>query len=267
MEKENLDEMRRQLVNYVPEEERNQKIKEAELIAMNEGKVIIPKRGNRNKWFNDIRRDPTTGKKVVFEKMTAQQDLFCQFVAEGFTRTESYRRAYPDSTAPHINGPLLAKQEKIQKRILFMQKERAALAMQVSPIESLSRWNFLYFNCLQAGDIKGAMEAQKNIDKINGSQDAFSEAKKDNSSLRGDESEWQKTARSLMDVISNQPPPEKSTIPPVIQEVIPIEPVSAEVLAQTDTSSQGGISKNVSSPNQLEIDPELLLIVNSIKES
>lgn len=147
--------------------------------------------------------DPETNELVIYTGLTESQEVYCRYRAEKFSITEAYRRAFPNSENPGVSGWKLEQKEKIKDRISILEKERASMAQEVDPKESLARWNFLYHLCLSNGDVKGMMEAQKHIDDINGAkQSQLMKGLQEASLFRGDEENWAKTAEALLDIIS-----------------------------------------------------------------
>jgi phage terminase small subunit len=132
-----------------------------------------------------------------------EQELFCKLRADGRNQTDAARIAYPNDTHPTQRGSELGKMPHIQERIKQLKQERAYAAQLVDPQESLIRWNEIYNNAMEKGEIKVAIEAQKQIDKINGAEAYIVKQQLEVKGMfRGeDEEEWEKSAKRLATLI------------------------------------------------------------------
>lgn len=136
--------------------------------------------------------------------LTDEQELFCQYVADSYSYTRAYQLAYKcaPSTA-NTKGSELMKRDYILKRVGEVKRERLISSKMIDPNESLVRWNELYKYCMELGDIKGAMEAQKNIDKINGAANNATSDKDKKGVFSGTNiDEWTALLPNLMEAIS-----------------------------------------------------------------
>lgn len=143
-----------------------------------------PKGKQGRRMGNIAARNKLTKSRALVKKtidttlLTEEQELFCQYVVEGYSFTKAYHMSFKCAySTANTHGSQLARREVIIERIKELKLERAQLASQVTPQESLARWNELYKTCLALGDVKMAMEAQKNIDKINGAGEYYSQSK------------------------------------------------------------------------------------------
>lgn len=131
-----------------------------------------------------------------------QQEKYAQMRAEGFSRDRAVAEAYPDSNPEYRRqrGYELDKKPLVEMRIRQLKEDRAESARLVDPNESLVRWNELYLQASLKGNIRVMMEAQKQIDKINGADSAFAVAKlKEEGVFRGDTTEeWEKMYKKFL---------------------------------------------------------------------
>ena len=131
-----------------------------------------------------------------------EQELFCKAMAEGRNQSDAARIAYPRDKNPVQRGYELCQMEHIQKRIAVLREERAYAALLVDPQESLIRWNQIYNTAMEKGDTKTAIEAQKQIDKINGAEAYLVRQLEGKGVFRGeDEDEWKKSAARLNSIL------------------------------------------------------------------
>jgi phage terminase small subunit len=132
-----------------------------------------------------------------------EQEYFCKLRADGRNQTDSARIAYPNDSNPRQRGYELMQMPHIKERIEELKTERAYAAKLVDPQESLIRWNEIYNNAMEQGEIKVAIEAQKQIDKINGAEAYVVKQQLEVKGLfRGEEEEeWAKSAKRLSSLI------------------------------------------------------------------
>lgn len=137
--------------------------------------------------------------------LTAQQEMYCSYRAEGHNKSRAYKLAFKDCVSGHAqSASKLEGQEKIATRIAQLREERAWAAKLVNPQESLIRWNELYWHSKHIGDIKTMIECQKQIDKINGAEASVVRQQLEVKGLfRGEEDEWKDNARKLMEMIQS----------------------------------------------------------------
>lgn len=135
--------------------------------------------------------------------VTTQQELYCAARADGHGKARSYMIAFPNCNSGH--GPSATKlesQDKIKLRIQQLREERAWAAKLVDPQESLIRWNEIYLEARKSGDKKTMIEAQKQIDKINGADAAIVRQQLEVKGLfRGEEDEWKDNAAKLLAIL------------------------------------------------------------------
>jgi hypothetical protein len=183
--------------------------------------------------------DIETGE-VMTRHLTDGQEAYCRNRAERFGIAQSYRMAFPDAKYASHSGYMLEQKPHIKQRILMLCKERAHQAKLISPEESLARWNYIYHNALERGDYKGMIEAQKNIDKINGADQSNLRQQLDQKThFRGEEEEWKETARSLMAIIR----PEA------------IDPTRLPIKIHTDEVVDTSRNEEVTSLDSIKADP------------
>lgn len=148
-------------------------------------------------------KDEFLDKKIVLSN--DRQELYCKLRAEGQTKSGAYRMAYPESSSPAQSAQTLERREDIQIRIRQLMEERAVMSKLVDPQESLARWNTIYLEAHEKGDIKTMIKAQENIDIINGSKEVSSIMKNQLQTkglFRGDDdSEWKKMAERLANIL------------------------------------------------------------------
>ena len=139
-------------------------------------------------------------------QLNDQQEYFCKLMADGRNQTDAARLAYPNDSRPSERGYELNQKPHIKERVELLKHERAYAAKAVDPQESLIRWNEIYMNAMEKGDIKVAIEAQKQIDKINGAETFnIKQQLEVKGMFRGeDEDEWQKSAKRLSQLIAPQ---------------------------------------------------------------
>lgn len=165
---------------------------------------------------NDLERTKATLKASMKEPTkkgralvaTDEQELFCKLRADGRNQTDAARIAFPNDKYPTQRGSELGQMETIQARIEELKLERAYAAKLVDPQESLIRWNEIFNNAMEKGDIRIAIEAQKQIDKINGAEAYVVKQQLEVKGLfRGeDEEEWAKSAKNLTRLLQDQIP-------------------------------------------------------------
>lgn len=184
-------------------------------------KVEIPTKKERGiKRMQRKGLDAETGELVIFNGLTEAQEYYCKLRAEGFSQTQSYKRAYPKDTHPAQNAYHMEQKPSIQERIGHLRKERASAAKLISPEESLARWNFMYITCAQNNDIKGMMDAQRQIDKINGADTAAVQNIIESKQIfRGEADEWRDTAAKLLQILVPNSIPNGNIISPEAIEV------------------------------------------------
>lgn len=138
-------------------------------------------------------------------ELTQMQEMYCKCRADGFNKLRSYKIAFPDCVSGHSpSATKLENQDKIKYRIEQLREERAWAAKLVDPQESLIRWNEIYIEAKQDGDKKLMVEAQKQIDKINGAEAAVIRQQLEVKGLfRGDsEEEWRNNAEKLLRMLA-----------------------------------------------------------------
>lgn len=165
---------------------------------------------------NDLEKTKATLQKALAKKdkrgraivNTDEQDLFCKLRADGRNQTDAARIAYPNDKYPTQRGSELGQMPHIQERIEMLKTERAYAAQLVDPQESLIRWNQLWNDAIEKGEIKMAMEAQKQIDKINGAEAYVVKQQLEVKGLfRGEEQEeWAKSAKRLSMLVGTELP-------------------------------------------------------------
>lgn len=136
--------------------------------------------------------------------LTPKQEMYAKYRAEGYTKTQAYRMSNPDDKNPGPNSYHLENNnEKVAARIEQLRKERAWAAKLVDPQESLARWNMIYLKAMEDKDIKTAIEAQKQIDKINGAEASVVRQQLEVKGLfRGDdEDDWKINASRIMEIL------------------------------------------------------------------
>lgn len=140
------------------------------------------------------------GRALVY---TDEQELFCKLRADGRNQTDAARIAYPNDKLPVQRGYELMQKPHIKERIDQLKQERAYAAKLVDPQESLIRWNEIYNDAMEKGEIKIAIEAQKQIDKINGAEAYIVKQQLEVKGLfRGEEEdEWKKSSKRLATLI------------------------------------------------------------------
>jgi len=102
--------------------------------------------------------------------LTDRQEKYCRLRIEGFSRQRAYTLVYGEIKFPAQAAHLLELRPHVQLRMAELQEERAHSAKLVDPAESLARWNDIYQQALIDGDRRSQIEAQKQIDKINGAE-------------------------------------------------------------------------------------------------
>lgn len=158
------------------------------------GKSKLPNRRGHRPQTNE-----ETGERT---RLVEKQELYCKLRADGHNKTRAYRIAYPDDKTPGANSVHLEAREHVQKRIEELKQERAWAAKLVDPQESLVRWNEIYLKAMENGDIKVAIEAQKQIDKINGAEQAVVRQQLEVKTVfRGEQDEWDDATRKLFKVL------------------------------------------------------------------
>lgn len=134
-----------------------------------------------------------------------RHEYYCKLRAEGQTKTAAYRMAYPESNSPGQSARMLEQREDIKVRIAQLMEERAVMSKLVDPQESLARWNTIFLEAHERGDVKTMIKAQENIDVINGAKEVSSVMKNQlqgKGLFRGeDDSEWKKMAEQLASIL------------------------------------------------------------------
>ena len=135
--------------------------------------------------------------------LSEKHEQYCRYRCDSYTPQRAYALVYPLTQNPRGSANLLEKKEEIQERIKQLQMERASMAKLVDPQESLARWNEIFLNAQEEGDISTAIIAQKQIDKINGAETAVLKQQLEVKGLfRGDtEEEWKKNAMNLFQAL------------------------------------------------------------------
>lgn len=135
--------------------------------------------------------------------LSEKHEQYCRYRADSYSPARAYALVYPDSGFPGISAAALEKKEEIKERISQLQLERASMAKLVDPQESLVRWNEIFLKAQEEGDIATAIVAQKQIDKINGAEQAVMKNQLENKGLfRGDSEEaWVKNAANLFQAL------------------------------------------------------------------
>ena len=148
--------------------------------------------------------------------LSEKHEQYCRYRADSYTPQRAYALVYPLSNNPGTSATALEKKEEIQERIRQLCIERASMAKLVDPQESLVRWNEIFLKAQEEGDISTAIIAQKQIDKINGAEQAVMKQQLEVKGLfRGDtEEEWVKNAKNLFQALleSNIISPDNSFI-------------------------------------------------------
>lgn len=160
--------------------------------------------GEKNKLKSDSGRRPRKGvdDRII---LTDRQEMYAKLRAEGYSKTAAGKSAFSDANNPAQSGYACEKLEHVKKRIEQLREERAWAAKLVDPQESLARWNGIYMNAMERGDIKTAIEAQKQIDKINGAEAAVVRQQLEIKGMfRGeDESEWKRNIPQLLSLLNS----------------------------------------------------------------
>lgn len=135
--------------------------------------------------------------------LSEKHEQYCRYRADSYTPQRAYALCYPLNQNPTMGGNQLEKKPEIIERIKQLQMERASMAKLVDPQESLVRWNEIFLRAQEEGDINTAIIAQKQIDKINGAEQAVMKQQLEVKGLfRGDnEEEWVKNAKNLFQAL------------------------------------------------------------------
>lgn len=99
--------------------------------------------------------------------LTEQEELYCQHRADGRTKTNAAKLAYPSSDRPSQQGHKTELKEKIQVRIRELKAERAE-AYGLDAEEQIRRYNELYFMALDQGQLAVARSMLERLDAIGG---------------------------------------------------------------------------------------------------
>lgn len=151
---------------------------------------------------------PTKGRHVARGKkdktyLTPKQERYCKYRVEGFSRPRAYEMAFGPVEYPSQSGYLLEKIPTVNDRLRQLKEERANTARLVDPQESMARWNDIYQQALQEGDRKGAIEAQKQIDRINGAEKSIIRLQTKDAEFSSDGS-WKEDAARLIALLTDQ---------------------------------------------------------------
>lgn len=181
--------------------------------------VSFKKRGKEKVFYDqiDVTKLPDTddkGKKKPLVRsgslesgerlyLSEKHEQYCRYRADSYTPQRAYALVYPLNGNPSASANALEKKEEIIERIRQLQLERASMAKLVDPQESLVRWNEIFLKAQEEGDISTAIIAQKQIDKINGAEQAVLKQQLEVKGVfRGDsEEEWVKNARNLFQAL------------------------------------------------------------------
>lgn len=103
------------------------------------------------------------------EELTDKEERYAQLRAQGYTKTDAHRLAYPDAQ-PHCAGPSAAQVERreiVLKRIQQLREEQNEVyGLDVK--EQIRRYNQLYMMALEKGQLGLAKQMLERIDAIGG---------------------------------------------------------------------------------------------------
>ena len=142
---------------------------------------------------------------ILEQPLSVNHMRFCELVAKGFSAGKAYQRIYQCASSTARNaGPKLLKREDIAQYLDKLNWERAEVTSKVTPGESLSRWNEIYLAALSTGDSKLMIEAQKQIDKVNGASDGAVNGRSDANVFIMEEDNLAEVIPRLLDIIEGQ---------------------------------------------------------------
>ena len=179
-------------------DDNNNEIKDAEVVNFSKSQNDLEKTKATLK--ASMPKPDKRGRNMV---NTDEQELFCQLIADGRNQSQAAKMAYPNDKHPRQRGHELMQMQHIKDRVEQLKYERAYAAKLVDPQESLIRWNSIYNDAMDKGDIRIAIEAQKQIDKINGAEAYVVKQQLEVKGMfRGEEEEeWEKSAKKLANLI------------------------------------------------------------------
>ncbi len=192
----------KKLAELLPNEDPEQLKKE---VQEQRDKFIL--KGRKRQLFYRATPDEMKKRKTGRLELNTQQEAYCRLRVEGYDKTRAYIKAYGNVTTPGQSGWILEQKDYIKARIKQLQEERALAAKIVDPEESLARWNDIYQQAALEGDRKGMIEAQKQIDKINGAEKSIINIHDSRTLFSNpDEADWKKDAQKLLQLLSEANP-------------------------------------------------------------
>lgn len=135
--------------------------------------------------------------------LSEKHEQYCRYRCDSYSPARAYALVYPTNGTPTNAASALERKPEIVERIKQLQMERASMAKLVDPQESLARWNEIFLRAQEDGDVAVAIAAQKQIDKINGADQAVLKQQLEIKGVfRGDtEEEWLVNAKSLFQAL------------------------------------------------------------------
>jgi hypothetical protein len=100
-------------------------------------------------------------------ELTEPMELYAQLRAQGRTKTDACKKAYPDGKYPGQQGALLEKDPRIATRIAQLKEERAEVFL-LDQVEQVRKYHEMYMRAMDEGKLSVAMKALERIDAIGG---------------------------------------------------------------------------------------------------